>query len=46
MDNQGVRLKKVIDKIGLTNVKFAELLEISPNYVSMIISNKKNLSCF
>ncbi|MFD1292671.1 helix-turn-helix transcriptional regulator [Lutibacter holmesii] len=44
MENQGIRLKQVIEKIGVNNIVFAEMMDITPNYVSMMISGKKKIS--
>lgn len=44
MENQGDRLKQLIKKIGLNNKEFAKRLNVSPNYISILITGKKKIN--
>lgn len=44
MENQGVRLKKIIRKYGFTNKSFANKVSVSTNYISMLIRGERDIS--
>ena len=44
METQGDRLNLFIRSLGISNKEFAERVGVAPNYISMLIKNRVNLS--
>ncbi|CAL2083487.1 conserved protein of unknown function [Tenacibaculum sp. 190524A02b] len=42
--NKGQRLKYIIKESGFTNKSFAENIEVSANYISMLIKERQDIS--
>ncbi|MFD0763012.1 helix-turn-helix domain-containing protein [Lutibacter aestuarii] len=44
MDNQGVRLKRLLKLKGITNKELAEKMKLSRNYISILIKNPEKIN--